>query len=194
VLLESVGSSNSTPLDISHNGKLLVYSITGSRTKDDLWLLPLEGNHTPVKYLDGPSDERHAQFSPDDRWIAYSSAEQSGQFQVYLQSVPPGNKRQISTQGGSRPRWRKDGKQLYYISTDLKLMAVPMNLGPGTVDVGTPEQLFALPALPSFNPRDLGYQPSPDGKKFLTLVPSDRQSNAPPSVTVRMNWMSVLTQ
>jgi len=192
VLLELVGS-NSTPLDISHDGKLLVYSITGAGSKDDLWILPLEGNHTPIKYLDGPSDERHAQFSPDGKWIAYSSDEQSGRFQVYLQSVPPGNKQQISTQGGSRPRWRKDGKELYYISADLKLMAVPMNLGPGTVNVGTPRQLFALPALPSFNPRDFGYQPSPDGK-FLTLVPAERQSNTPPSVTVRINWMSVLSQ
>ena len=84
---------------------------------------------TPTKYLDGPSEERHAQFSPDGRRIAYSSDE-SGQFQIYVQTVPAtGDKRQISTQGGSRPRWRRDGKELYYLSADGKLMAVPVKLG-----------------------------------------------------------------
>jgi eukaryotic-like serine/threonine-protein kinase len=91
--------SNATPLDISPDGRLLVYSITDPNTKDDLWLLPLQGQPTPTKYLDGPSDERHAQFSPDGGRIAYSSDE-LGQYQVYVQTVPAtGDKRQISTQG-----------------------------------------------------------------------------------------------
>jgi Tol biopolymer transport system component len=194
-VLWETGLTNAIPQDISHDGKLMVYSATGSSTKDDLWFLPLEGNHAPMKYLDGPSEERHAQFSRDDKWIAYSSDESSGQYQVFLQSIPPGNKRQISSQGGSRPRWRKDGKELYYISADLKMMAVPINIGPGTLEIGTPQQLFPLPAAIALsNPREIGYEPSPDGKRFLVLVPSEQRADTPPSATVRINWMSLLNK
>ncbi len=133
---------NATPLDISPDGKLLVYSDTGGNTKDDLWLLPLQGEHKPAKYLDTPFEERQAQFSPDGKWMAYSSDE-SGQVQVYVQPVPAtGAKRQISTQGGSGPRWRRDGKELYYLSADAQLTAVPVKFGAGTFDVGAPLRLF----------------------------------------------------
>ena len=140
---------NATPLDISPDGKLLVYSDTGENTKDDLWLLPLQGEHKPVKYLDTPFEERQAQFSPDGKWMAYSSDE-SGQVQVYVQPVPAtGAKRQISTQGGSGPRWRRDGKELYYISADAQLTAVPVKFGAGTFDVGrSPATVRAIPLPP----------------------------------------------
>ena len=140
-------------------------------TKDDLWLLPLEGRHTPIKYLDGPSEERHAQFSPDSRRIAYSSDE-SGQFQIYVQTVPvTGDKRQISTQGGSRPRWRKDGKELYYVSADDKLMAVPVTLGPETLELGVAERLFDLRlASGSGLDRAFLYAAAANGQKFLASV------------------------
>ena len=178
--------ANTTPLDISPDGALLVYSITGTNTKDDLWLLPLQGQPTPTKYLDGPSEERHAQFSPDGRRIAYSSDE-FGQFQVYVQTVPAtGDKRQISTQGGSRPRWRRDGKELYYLSADGKLMAVPVKLGAGTLEVGAAERLFDL-SLASGTNRAFLYAPSANGQKFLASVLTDGST---PPVTIWMNWMA----
>ena len=178
--------NNATPLDISPDGRVLVYSITGTSTKDDLWLLPLQGAHTAVKYLDGPSEERHAQFSPDGKWMAYSSDE-SGQFQVYVQTVPAtGAKRQISTQGGSRPRWRRDGKELYYLSADERLIAVPVRLGAGTLEVGAAEPLFELSLFPPLS-RSILYAPSANGQTFLAEVPTDRVSGPLP-VTIWMNW------
>jgi serine/threonine protein kinase len=192
VLLNNPGE-NAWPMDISPDGKLLVYSATGSNSRDDLWLLPLQGEHKPMKYLDSPSDERQAQFSPDGKWIAYSSDE-SGQFQVYLQTVPvSGAKRQVSIQGGSRPRWRKDGKELYYVSADLKLMSVPIKIGSGIVDVGTPRQLLSLPTPFDIGGREIGYQPSIDGKKFLTSI-HDTRAGVAPIVVVWTNWMSVLNK
>jgi len=193
VLVEGAGT-NAVPLDISHDKKLLVYSATGSSTKDDLWFLPLEGNHTPMKYLDGPADERQAQFSPDDKWIAYASDESSDQYQVFLQSIPPGKKWQVSKQGGSRPRWRKDGKELYYVSADQKMMAVPIKIGLGTVDIGTPRQLFSFPTLAIPNPREIGYEPSPDGQRFLVLIPSEQQADSAQSAIVSINWMSIFNR
>jgi Tol biopolymer transport system component len=178
--------SNATPLDISPDGKLLVYSVTGTNTRDDLWLLRLKGELTPTKYLDGPSEERHAQFSPDGRRIAYSSDE-SGQYQVYVQTVPAtGAKRQISTQGGSRPRWRKDGKELYYLSADGKLMAVPVKLEAGTLELGAAERVFDLSLAPGGN-RAFLYAPAANGQKFLASILTE---GSMPPVTIWMNWMA----
>src|SRR5262249_34149024 len=158
-------------------------------TKDDLWLLPLQGDHKPVKYLDSPFEERHAQFSTDDKWMAYSSDE-SGQFQVYVQPVPAtGAKLQISTQGGTRPRWRRDGKEIYYLSADLKLMAAPVRFGNGTLDIGPPKQLWER-SLVANDTRTTKYQPSADGQKFLATVPAE--GVGPPPVTIWMNWMAGL--
>ena len=87
------------------------------------------------------------------------------------QTVPAtGDKRQISTQGGSRPRWRRDGKELYYLSADGKLMAVPVKLGAGTLEVGAAERLFDL-SLASGTNRAFLYAPSANGQKFLASVP-----------------------
>jgi Tol biopolymer transport system component len=191
LLLEAAGD-NSIPLDISRDGKFLVYSATGGNTKDDLWLMPLGGEHKPLKYLDGPSEERHAQFSPDGKWMAYSSDE-SVQFEVYLQSVPTtGAKHQVSNGGGTHPRWRRDGKELYYISADSKLMAVPVSLGAGTVDVGTPQKLFEQ-SFPWNNSRSFGYAPSADGQKFLMLLAPEGAAATPP-VTIWINWMAGLNK
>ena len=185
------GGVNAFPSDISPDGKLLVYSETEAKTKDDLWLLPLQGDRKPVKYLNSPFNEYQAQFSSDGEWMAYQSNE-SGQFQVYVQPIPAtGAKRQISTLGGSRPRWRRDGTELFYVSADLKLMAVPVKVGSATPDFGAPRQLFDK-LLPIGAGREFGYQPSADGQKFLALVPAEGEASAPPPVTIRMNWQAGL--
>jgi hypothetical protein len=118
-------------------------------------------------------------------------SDESGQFQVYVQPIPAtGAKHQVSTMGGSRPRWRRDGKELFYISADLKLMAVPVKPG-ATFDSGAPKQLFEKP-LPAINPIEFGYQPSADGQKFLALVPAEGETAAAPPVTVWLNWQAGL--
>jgi eukaryotic-like serine/threonine-protein kinase len=106
-----------------------VYQQTDQKTANDLWLLPLNGDRKPVPYLQTPFDETGAHFSPDGRWMAYQSNE-SCRFQIYVQTVPPsGTKYQISSSGGIEARCRRDGKELFYVSADQKLMAVPIKLG-----------------------------------------------------------------
>ena len=129
---------NAWPADASTDGKWLVYSQTGSKTQDDIWLLPLASGSKPIPYLDSRFEERQPQFSPDSKWIAYTSDE-SGQEQVYVQSIPAtGAKRQVSINGGGRARWRRDGKELFYVSADSKLMAVPAKVGAAECEFGSP--------------------------------------------------------
>jgi eukaryotic-like serine/threonine-protein kinase len=177
--LLSSGGINFRPEDWSPDGRMLVYENFGQ----DLWLLPLEGYRKPRPYLQTPFNERDAQFSPDGRWMAYASNE-SGPMQVYVQAIPAGgSKFQISSAGGSQPRCRRDGKELFYISTDDKLMAVEVKIG-NAFEAGPPQPLFDMP-LSSIH-RWL-YQPAADGQRFLVL--SNSRSASPP-VTVVLNWQA----
>ena len=180
------GGPNIRPQDWSRDGKFLVYTQTGGKTGTDLWLLPLEGERKPIPYLQTPFDESDAQFSPDGRWMAYASNE-SGQPQVYIQSIPAsGTKFQISSAGGVQPRWRRDGKEFFYISADNKLMAVPVKITE-TVETGPSKALFDIePLYPTF----MGYwayEPAPDGQRFLVLA---RKGGANRTITVVLNWQA----
>jgi Tol biopolymer transport system component/tRNA A-37 threonylcarbamoyl transferase component Bud32 len=180
------GGLNIRPQDWSRDGKWLVYMLAGSKTGTDLWLLPLEGERKPVPYLQTPFNESDAQFSPDGRWMAYASNE-SGQPQVYVQSIPAGgSKFQISNVGGGQPRWRRDGKELFFISTDNKLMAVPLKIG-NTVEAGPPKPVFDFqPIFPSLFGR-WAYEPTADGQRFLVLTETGA---ANPPLTVVLNWQA----
>jgi len=120
--------------------------------------------------------------------MAYQSNE-SGQNQIYVQSVPhSGAKYQISAAGGTMPRWRRDGKELYYASADQKLMAVPIKLG-STVEPGTPQPLFPIPPVRT----NVSYAPSRDGQRFLVNVPAGGESGAAAlPITVVTNWQGAL--
>jgi Tol biopolymer transport system component/tRNA A-37 threonylcarbamoyl transferase component Bud32 len=173
---------NGFPLDWSPDGKWIVYQQTDQKTGLDLWLLPLDGDRTPVPYLQTPFDEQNARFSPDGKWMVYQSNE-SGRSQIYVQSVPAsGTKYQISASGGTVPKWRRDGKELFYMSADRKLMAVPMKLG-ATVEAGTPQALFPLP--PTGNNI---YAPLRDGQRFLVNVAAGGDAAAIQAITVVTNW------
>ncbi len=174
--------------DWSSDGKWIVYEQAGQKTATDLWLLPL-GDRKPVPYLQTQFDEMAARFSPDGRWTAYQSNE-SGQFQVYVQTVPPsGAKYQISTSGGTYPRWRRDGKELFYISADRKLMAVPVKLG-ATVEAGTPQPLFPAPPFAGMQLAASFYAPMGDGQRFLVNAPAGGEATAAPPFTVVTNWQA----
>jgi len=180
---------NGFPDDWSPDGKWIVYQETGQKTANDLWLLPLNGDRKPVPYLQTPFDELNARFSPDGRWMAYQSNE-SGRFQIYLQTVPPsGAKYQISSSGGAVPQWRRDGKELFYVAADQKLMAVPVKLGT-TVEAGTPQPLFPVfPVGASF----FSYVPMRDGQRFLVNVPAGGEAAVAPPITVVTNWQRSLS-
>src|SRR5262249_415037 len=129
-------------------------------------------------------------FSPDGGWIAYQSNE-SGRFEIYVQPFPgPGGKWQLSTEGGSQPRWRRDGKELFYISPDNKLIAVPIRLSSAgkTVELGTPMPLFQTRIVgePGIILRTHQYAVSPDGQRFLINVNAEEASVGP--ITVILNW------
>jgi eukaryotic-like serine/threonine-protein kinase len=181
---------NNRPLDWSRDGKFVVYmSSNGGSTGYGLWLLPMEGDHKPVSYLQTPFNEGDAQFSPDGKWMAYASNE-SGQPQVYVQAIPAtGAKWQISPAGGVQPRWRRDGKELFYIATDQKLVAVPVKSGAG-FEAGAPQPLFELdPVFPPLGGR-FAYQPTADGKRFLVL--SMVGGTATPPINLVVNWSAGL--
>ena len=113
----------------SPDGRYLLYGIFDRTTRGDLWLLPIAGDRTPIALLQTPASEEQAQISPDGRWFAYTSDE-SGRSEVYVRSFPkPARKWQISTNGGGDGRWRPDGKELYYIADDRRLMAVAVKTG-----------------------------------------------------------------
>ena len=181
------GSINARPSDWSPDGKFLMYEEQGRNTDIDLFLLPLEGDHTPVPYLVSPFREASGQFAPTregaPRWVAYESNE-SGHTEVYVQSIPAsGAKYQISSGGGSSPRWRADGKELFYGTPDAKLMAVPITVG-ATIELGTPQMLFSGPSYSD-------YVPSRDGQRFLVNAPAEGQAAVAP-VTVVLNWTATL--
>ena len=101
-----------------------------------------------------------------------------------MQAIPAsGAKHQISTSGGTRPTWRRDGKELFYLSTDRKLMAVPITVG-ASVAPGTPQALFAADIT--------GYAPSADGQRFLVNAPAGGQAAAASPITVVLNWTAGL--
>jgi Tol biopolymer transport system component len=131
-----------------------------------------------------PSDETDPVFSPDGKWVAYSSNE-SGTTEVYVRPFPAMNsgKWQVSTSGGSKPRWKQDGKELYYISIDNKLMAVTVNAGT-TFELGTPRPLFEMPQATLVD--DAVYDVAADGQRFLLCAPPGTKYFS--SITVALNW------
>ncbi|MEO6333942.1 MAG: protein kinase [Pyrinomonadaceae bacterium] len=187
-----MGSDGGTyPDSCSRDGKYLLYENNGGpKTKVDLWVLPLTGGGSPFPYLTTDFEEAHAQFSPDVRWIAYTSNE-SGRAEVYVQSFPIGaGKWQISNNGGDQPQWRNDGKELFYISLDHNLLAVSIS-GGTPIEVGRPELLFQTitPAGGLTDDRN-NYVAAKDGQRFLvnTLVDT---TNSQPLIFV-LNWAADL--
>jgi eukaryotic-like serine/threonine-protein kinase len=191
------GRINAYAWDWSPDGKFILYSDTNEKTNYDLWLLPLAGDHKPVPLLQTEFDETHGQFSPDGRWMAYTSDE-SGKPKVYVQPIPTnGGKWQISASGGDLPRWRRDGKELYYIAADGKLTAVPVKTGTASnnFETGPGQSLFPVQPLGGVALGIIArypYQPSADGQRFLVNVPAGGEGAGEAPITVALNWQSGL--
>jgi eukaryotic-like serine/threonine-protein kinase len=191
-----------SPFDWSRDGKFLIFGSLGAKTNVDLWALPMTGagadkpgDRKPILLLQTPYAESQGQLSPDSRWLAYTSNE-SGNSQVYVQPFIPGwdkpitGKWQISTAGGTQPRWRGDGKELFYVAPDRKLMAVEVKAAAQSFDRGTPQALFEtrtlILAATTFS---FGYVPRADGKQFLMPVAAGTLGETPP-LTVVVNWLA----
>ncbi|HEU0175536.1 MAG TPA: protein kinase [Blastocatellia bacterium] len=170
------------PSSCSSDGKFLLYGRSDPKSGDDLWALPLEGDRKPFPFLQTPFWDTDAQFSPDGRWIAYRTNE-SGRSEVYVQTFPAsGGRWQVSTNGGHHPQWRGDGKELFYCSTDGKLMAVDVKRG-DAFEAGLPKTLFNLAEAKVYY---ADYAATADGRRFLFVRKLQEGSPSPFSVVV--NW------
>jgi Tol biopolymer transport system component len=184
---------NKFATDWSSDGRFLLYASARADSALDLWVLPLSGDRKPFPYLQTPASEGWGKFSPDGRWIAYTSTE-SGREEVYVgpfdgsSSSASGGKWQISTGGGSQPSWHRDGKEIFYVSLDSStmLMAAEVNAQGPAFSVGPVKPLFRV--RPPGTPRSF-YQISPDGKRLLVNVPPAIEA-APSPITVVVNWLA----
>jgi serine/threonine protein kinase len=187
-LLES--ALNKYPQDWSPDGRFLLYLQRNPKSGIDLWVLPLFGERKPFPFSITSFDKDSGQFSPDGRWVAYHSNE-SGRFEVYVQPFPgPGGKWQVSTGGGIAPRWRRDGKELFYIAPDGKLMAAPIHAAGQTLDFGSPVSLFQTRIVDGGSyPLKQQYAVAPDGQRFLINI-ADESTASP--ITIVTNWARAL--
>jgi Tol biopolymer transport system component len=170
-------------LDWSSEGRFLLYSQFDPEKRSDLWMLPRSGEKEaePRLVIDGEFDQDWGWTSPDGRWIAYLSNE-SGAWEVYVEPFegPPGKWR-VSTSGGVYAQWRGDGREIFYLAPDGKILAVPVTLE-GRFQPGEPRVLFAT------RPGSDSFAATLDGKRFLLLVPEPGMSSP---FTVVLNWPAI---
>jgi Tol biopolymer transport system component len=171
--------------DWSPDGRWIVYATYNPNTREDLWLLPADGGGEPVLLLGGEASEIQAQVAPDGRWFAYVSNE-SGRDEVYVQSFPaPAGKWQVSSGGGGDPRWRADGRELFYIGEDRRLMSVSVTAG-DSFKAGRPAPLFDTGMKPQWGAARNLYDVSTDGQQFLFMTPV--ADDRPSPFTLLLNW------
>ena len=176
----------------SRDGRFIAYNARDAKTWD-IWILPMNPNtqmvsedEEPFPFLQTTFNEQRPVFSPDGRWIVYQSDE-SGRSEIYIRPFPgPGGKWQVSTNGGTRPHWRGDGKELFYLDSDGFITVAKTNLGPSTVEIGVVRPLFT-------NTRFGGggnemYNVTADGQRFLVVESAGSQETSSP-VTLVVNWL-----
>jgi Tol biopolymer transport system component len=178
------------PDDWSRDGRYLLYQTADPKTKSDLWVIPLADGGKPRPYIQAPFDQAHAQFSPDGRFVAYTSNETSRD-EVYVQTFPTlTGKWQISTGGGDQPFWRADGRELFYLRLDRTLMAVEVRAGAG-FEAGLPVALFETRAeTVAISSQRAHYAAAADGQRFLVNAIVQRANLAP--IQVVLNWTAIL--
>jgi eukaryotic-like serine/threonine-protein kinase len=187
-------TNNQYPSDWSSNGRWVLYYESAPGTKWDMWALPVtpdgKAEEKPRPYLRTQFNEREGRFAPgpNPRWVAYQSDE-SGTYEIYIDGFPePSHKVRVSTDGGQYPEWGPAGRELFYVSPDLKLMTVSLKIGADSIETSAPRELFALPVFEN------GYGPfevAPDGQRFLVLALPEGQ--APQPLTLISNWPALLT-
>jgi Tol biopolymer transport system component len=195
LLLKS--SEDKYPTSWSRDGRFLLYTLIDPKTKGDLWVLPLEGSRKPIPFLRTEFNECDGRFSPDMRWVAYTSDE-SGSKEIYVQGFSQssggtlsemGGQWLISKGGGIGARWRGDGKELYYCAPDGKVMAVEVTAGT-VFQAGPPKPLFQ--AQFAITPRELpSWDVTSNGNRFLIAKPVVAEGTPSP-FTVVLNWTALL--
>jgi eukaryotic-like serine/threonine-protein kinase len=165
------------PLSWSPDGRQLLYAIETADNGSDLWLLSLEGGKSQP-LLRGQFNESDGRISPDGRWIAYVSDE-SGRDEIYLRAfAQPDGRWQVSSSGGAVPRWRRDGRELFFVSSEGRLMSVDVR-GGMPLATGSPHAILSMRGTDS-------YEVAPDGQRFLLKMPAgDRE---PDRLQIVLNW------
>jgi dipeptidyl aminopeptidase/acylaminoacyl peptidase len=173
---------------VSRDGKFLAYTASArdpQKNAQDLWYLPLDGDKKPVLFVEAPNNQTEPRFSPDGRYLAYSSAE-AGRMEVYLKAFPSGDgKWQVSLNGGASPRWNKSGNRLFFFDSDQRLMEVDVTLQPA-LRLGTPRVLLTAP-MGIVGP---GWDVAPDGQRFLFVHQIPNPLAIGPAITVVENWFA----
>jgi Tol biopolymer transport system component len=178
------------PSDWSRDGRFIICSTVDPKTKFDLWVLST-GDHKWDALWQTPANETRAVLSPNARWFAYESDE-TGKKEIYVQSFPvSGAKWQISANGGSEPRWRGDGKELFYLGGDRKLTAVDVSTESPAFAHGSPKALFET-RINKGREGHPGYRYAVtfDGRRFL--VNTQAEEGAYNYIGVVLNWTAVL--
>jgi len=169
--------------DWSRDGRYLIEDVFDPKTSSDILVVPTFGDRKPFPYANTEFHEVNAKLSPNGEFLAYQSDE-SKRFEVYVQTFPEhGGKWQISTGGGTLPVWSRDGRELYFISADRKMMAVEVKNDGKKLQAGVPRPLFEVREADQF---DVGK----DGR-FLIHVPQDQAGGSVP-LTVVVNWQAAL--
>jgi hypothetical protein len=180
------------PTQWSHDGDFVVYTEIDPKTKGNIWVLPMQGTagRKPVPFLQSESDEILGQLSPDSHWMAYTSDE-TGQREVYVRPFPAGEGQwKISTEGGEQPRWRGDGKELFFVGADGKMMAVAVKGIAGaqhSFEHGTPQPLFDAHLAQVPGDWWFEYDVTADGRRFLLNTMRGGPLSAP-VLNVVVNW------
>ncbi|HET9370015.1 MAG TPA: hypothetical protein VFO19_07195, partial [Vicinamibacterales bacterium] len=164
--------------------RFLLFQGPSPKTFTDVWLLPTDGDRTPVPIVQTEFFEGSARFSPDGRWIVYQS-NVSSRSEIYVRGfdpaspgAPSGGVIQVSADGGVNPKWRRDGKELFFTALDGALMAVDVATTP-TFRAGTVRTLFRKPPT-------VPWDPAADGQRFLLAVPTAERGQM--SLTVVLDW------
>ena len=177
------------PSSWSSDGRFLLCGTVDPKTRWDLWVLSISDLKWE-SFLQTPYNESRAVFSPNGRWIAYESDE-TGKKEIYVQTFPAsGAKWQISTTGGSQPRWRRDGKELFFLGGDRKVTAVEVNVdAPGFV-YGAPKALFETRISKGEERPGNQYEVTADGQRFLVNTVAEEGGYAP--INIVLNWTATL--
>jgi Tol biopolymer transport system component/predicted Ser/Thr protein kinase len=191
-------SSNDLPSQWSRDGRFIVYSEGSPKNKLELWVLPTDGaaaDRKPIPFLRTEFNQGFGQLSPDSHWMAFTS-DRSGRREVYVRPFPPGDGEwTISIAGGQAPRWRGDGKELFFEAADGKMMAVPVIAVLGakpSFEAGAPVALFDAHIMQSPGSLGFGYEVTADGKRFL--INTIAGAAATPLLTVVTNWSAGLNK
>lgn len=188
LLLRSQSQTLTVPKSWSPDGRYLIYAQVYPGTGSDMLALPMDQpGAKPIALWQTPATSGQGEFSPDGRWVAITSNE-SGQSEIYVIPFPPTANEQkwvVSIGGGVMPRWRRDGKELFYISPDWKMMAVDVDTQP-TFRSGTPHALFDTEMVDTgIRNGPMSWDIAPDGKRFL-IISDTSPSNS--SLNLILNW------